>query len=215
MPGYVLVIFLALLNLDVLVFLTRQGLSSQVFTAIIGVFTAPAIGFLITQFWWFYYNRKEEQRFKKSRDLRQPELKWIIEKLKLNDCTDEDYIRAVIAYNYLSHTMKEELKKESEERLYHYFARRWDLYHTLGATATSVFLTFVSLLRWFIFPISNVLFFGVHVVGVLFGVICIILCNKGLIRVRIQWESMAVFVLTQQKERVKDLSIPETWKKNN
>lgn len=214
-----------ILNLDVAFILFRED-TSKIIIPLLGLVSAPTIGFLTSQFWWCIYSQWEKFRFSEKISCRnqQPELKWILN--NMTNYSEKDYNRTynrtVIAYVYCVNAVIKKNEKSASE----YITRRWDVYHTLGATSISIILAIVLKLIRIIFnfipPTSLILsqeLFDLSkqfcIFGVITGLIWFIVGIYSLNRPRKQWETMSEFILNQHKEKIAKLKIPENWKTSN
>lgn len=139
-PGYTLILLVIGINhVPLLEILERTKLEAAfgAFLAFLSLFTGSALGFLVSQFWWWRYHRKGGlfgvPKFKEVLDV-------LIDNLDLSDHSkdrlkklqkNEDKIKLIAVYDYVSHS-------EKEDGLLAYVERRWDMHHLLSSTMWSL-----------------------------------------------------------------------------
>ena len=135
-PGFSFSLLIVGINYVPLLKLLEPGNASEilvVFLAFLSLFSGSAIGFLISQVWWFRWQCKGGilgvNEYKKS--LNRFESKFGIKKpLESNE---EEWINFHTAVNYVVHSV-------DNEKILIMAERRWDLYHILSTTFHTLWL---------------------------------------------------------------------------
>lgn len=234
-PGFTFVLAFLILNYDVIYKLASNIDIIKLFVFLPIIISAPAIGFLNAQVWWFVYQIGEEFRFHIEK-FRQKELNLVVNEFKLSSAKWGDRLRASAVFDYLTHSVYTDKKEVIE-----YLRRRYDLYHTLGSTYISMFIAVLLLFfRDYIgttekiskyIPLlnSNVFYPIVSNWFMLFVVLIIltILLFVTQLPIRKSWENTAEIILNElfknkdkifiDKEKSIILSdmVPNSFKKND
>jgi hypothetical protein len=138
-PGYVFIFLVIAFNISPLLnFLSYNG-SPEIFGAFLAfasLLAGSAAGFLVSQFWWLWFQHKGGitgiKEFKKEIDL-------VTDELKLNLPSDKgERSRDIEAFLDLA------LFLEKKDRLLELVWRRWDIYHILSSVRASLFVGLLS-----------------------------------------------------------------------
>lgn len=131
-PGYTFILLVIAINHVPLIKILEMTKGSEIlaaFLAFLSLFAGSALGWLVCQFYWWWFQRHYGilgiKEFQKT-------LNTLVKKYRLGkpDQWDKDTKWKVLAvFDYLSHSVQEE-----EENLFEFQTRRWDMYHLLSST---------------------------------------------------------------------------------
>lgn len=131
-PGYTFILLILIINYQPLAYVLR-GFSqfSSVFGALlafVALLGGSAIGHLVSQVWWFWFQRKEGQYYDLiKRKEKSRAIKATIKKYKLTNGSGKDDIQNVLAvWGYVIHY---EMGQNDMKEVLKYTTRRWDLFH--------------------------------------------------------------------------------------
>jgi len=137
-PGFIFVLFIIALNIFPLVYFAKSIQSPEVFAAILAfvtILTGGAIGFVISQFYWFLFNRKgslsQIEQFKQEFDF---------VRKKTRPQPPNDKIGNIIIEAILDFTVF----LEKDKAFINHVLRRWDIYHVLRSSYTSLTISVVT-----------------------------------------------------------------------
>lgn len=125
-PGYTLILLIIGINYVPLFEITRRfPIQSETLGAFLGFLSllgGSALGFLISQVWWWSF-----QRNLKEYGMCEKLIETLIDKYKLNIPQKAEEKRGIITIcDYVIHSNK-------EEKIFRYVERRWDMYHLLSS----------------------------------------------------------------------------------
>lgn len=154
-PGFIVILTIVGMNYSPIVDLLRIEETSNVFGVVLSflsLFAGSAIGFLVAQFWFGYFNwqRLDAKRiFRDFEGLMQKKLGWKPDAPE-RDKTRDSTLSAVMDYMLLY---------EKDENKWGFCQRKWDIYHILSCALVSlIFGAFLGLLlRVFL----NFFFYGI------------------------------------------------------
>lgn len=154
-PGYILILLIISINyvpLFAILENTKAGEVFGAFLAFLSLFSGSALGFLISQFWWWWFDREGRSfgmnRCKQAKDVFiQRYNGWTGHKLVIpeNDKSKKQKILLHLEhiFDYVVLTAQGSKGKErSEDRLWSYAERKWDMYHVFSSTRLSLILGF-------------------------------------------------------------------------
>lgn len=136
-PGYTFILLIIIINhvplFEIMADLSIDSTAFGAFLAFLSLFSGSAIGFLISQLWWwrFQQNHKEYEVSKKP-------IEALIDTYKLMRAKNAEQKRAILAaYDYIIHS-------EKNVRLSNYIDRRWDMYHLLSSEFFALIISSIS-----------------------------------------------------------------------
>ena len=130
-PGYTFILLVIVINyVPLLEILTTHGFESAfgVFLAFLSLLSGSAIGFLVSQFWWWFQRKVGifgVKQFEKT--LRAFAKKYKLKKPPLIQWNEDEKRQLLAAFDYVSHS-------ETREKILTLAQRRWDMYHLLAST---------------------------------------------------------------------------------
>ena len=149
-PGYTFILVFFLINLKVILkFISTNGLSNSssallgVFLGFVALLGGGAMGFLVSQFWYFISQRWKIQGFYGTEKHRGP-FRTLIDYCDMSDKKEDEKILLTV-YDYIIHSLLKpsELTDRPKKGIYLYMSRRWDLMNLLGSTAMAIVLSSV------------------------------------------------------------------------
>ncbi len=174
-PGFTFILVILLLNFHP-IYLFLKSEANFPFGALLGFFTlfsGSAIGFIVSQFWWWCFQANNAQYQFKKCDY--SPVQKLINKYGLKDDGTKKTIQNILSvYGYVTH-YEGSRKKGAYAKIFDYTTRRWDLYHLLSSTVVSIIMAFivtfivrlVYVLAWLkCFELS---FYKIHIENYLFG----------------------------------------------
>lgn len=137
-PGYTFILLLVAINLFPLFELLGKAGVSEVFgafLAFLSLFTGSALGFLLSQIYWWLFKKKGGFF---GIDGTKPILNLLTKtckdyNLKIREAKKNELLEAISDYIET---------QVDQEKTFEYSARRWDMYHVLGSTLWSLGLGF-------------------------------------------------------------------------
>jgi len=170
-PGYTFILLVITLNyVPLLEILKTYGFESAfgAFLAFLSLLSGSAIGFLLTQFYWRWFQFRGAEYSAEPRSI-----KTLINKYDLARCDEiEDKKEAhackkkiIVIHDYITH-----YEREKQKGVFIYIERRWDIYHLLSSTfhtlligsVSGLFFRIASHFLLFEFPLSGELFQGFY-----------------------------------------------------
>jgi len=155
-PGYTFILIIIGLNIFPLVSFAQGTETPEAFVAILAfvtLLTGGAIGFLVSQFWWFCFNRKGA-----ISGIKQFEGEFKIVEDKAKNLPSDDKNKKETVEAILDFTMFLEEDKELLRLVW----RRWDIYHILSSTSCTIIVSLIAgigirlyLFAFGLFPIAN------------------------------------------------------------
>lgn len=141
-PGYTFVLFVIGMNyVPLLEVVKATGLDSAfgAFLAFLSLFTGSALGFLISQVWWWQFNRQGRVFGIKQLETAEKALakKYGPEMEGLTDIEKRKRLGLVLDYIILQ-------ADENGDKLWKYSERRWDMYHVLSSVYTALIIAYVT-----------------------------------------------------------------------
>jgi prepilin signal peptidase PulO-like enzyme (type II secretory pathway) len=137
-PGFIIILIIVGLNYSPIVETLKPSGPSDIFGVVISflsLFAGSAIGFLVAQFWfgWFNWRRIDAKRvYKRHLQIMKDKFRWRPE----NDLEDKDnasVLSAVLDYMLLY---------EKDNNKWGYCQRKWDIYHILSCSLISLIIGF-------------------------------------------------------------------------
>lgn len=125
-PGFTLILIVGAINYIPLLRLFGEPSAMGIpdlFLAVLTLFSGSALGFLVSQIWWFIFGKYERRKFY--------EKFAPILKRKYNVVIDDE-IKVMTVFDYVVHQKGKELSALG--------SRRWDLYHLLSAIRISLLI---------------------------------------------------------------------------
>lgn len=139
-PGYTFILIIIAVNyIPMLKILevTKAGEVFGAFLAFLSLFSASALGFLISQIWWVRFDGKGRAFGIKKCKLAEKAFVKKLDERKLKTCqnmseVDRKKVLELMSDYILLHSKKHEEKTFS--KLWRYSERKWDMYHVLSST---------------------------------------------------------------------------------
>jgi hypothetical protein len=133
-PGFTFILIIVGMNfLPIFFFLRRMGTPEAfgVILSFLSLFAGSAIGFLVSQvyYWYYHWKRIYAKVLVRQEGLMKEKLGWKVDAPKGRE--KDVMMSAVLDYRVLW---------EKDDRYWGYFQRRWDIYHTLSSTLVSFVL---------------------------------------------------------------------------
>jgi hypothetical protein len=176
-PGYTFILVIIGLNIFPLISFVQGTETPEAFVAILAfvtLLTGGAIGFIVSQFWWLYYNwrgalsgiKQFEGEFKMIRNK--------TKNLPLIDKQQKETVESILDFT---------LFLEENKELLRLVWRRWDIYHVLSSTSCTIIVSLIAgvgiriyLFVFGFFPIANnTLGFAELAASILVGVTAVVL----------------------------------------
>ena len=198
LPGFTFLLFLFLICLEEIIMLNKI-LGSELFIAIFSFFSAPAIGFFVSQVWYIFYYNRFQIYYWKSRCKKEPRI--YMEYLHKFKKIKRDPIIAEVVANFIYNHNVSNIRS--------YVSRRWDLIRIFGSTQCSIFISilfglFIKIIRS-IFNILNnsfnlewlcsTIFYFTVFVGI--GIFLCYAFEDGVKQIEIEHDKMALLLLKQ------------------
>jgi hypothetical protein len=128
-PGFTLILIVGAINYIPLLRIFGEpsaGGIPDLFLAVLTLFSGSALGFLVSQTWWFIFEKCERRKFyEKFAHILKKKYKVVI----------NDEIKVMTVFDYIVHQKGKELSALA--------SRRWDLYHLLSAIRISLLIGIV------------------------------------------------------------------------
>jgi hypothetical protein len=158
-PGYTFLLVILAFNYVPLMEILKDQLIQSTFGTVLAFLTlvsGSAIGFLVSQVWWWHFQFKGAQYFYHSdkKDRPRPEIDELITKYDLKEAKnhrDKKQLQKVLAvYGYITHS-----HMEKQPEVVRYTQRRWDQFHAFSATQFALLLSaFIGIFFRVIFEFS-------------------------------------------------------------
>jgi len=135
-PGYTFILLLIAINyIPLIEVLKRTGVESAfgAFLAFLSLFTGSAIGFLVSQFWYWRFGSQPLLGTEQLKPAAVEIYKRYLKKHKEEEEKDisqeiKDKIEAIgWVFEYI-------IRRDKEEKFFEYATRRWDMYHVFSST---------------------------------------------------------------------------------
>ena len=139
LPGYTVILIVLAINwVPLVIGLNTAGVQAT-FGAVLAFLTlvsGSAIGFLLSQVWWWRYQSKGAHYYYGGTPNELIELTTKYGLRRPNNIEDRIAIQNVLAvYGYVAH-----YEKEKNQEIVRYTTRRWDQFHAFSATKTAILL---------------------------------------------------------------------------
>jgi len=144
-PGYTLILIVIGINhVPLIKTLAQFQTTFGAFLAFLSLLTGSALGFLVSQLWWWYRKKGGLYGIEEFKEV----LEALIDEFDLpdrykNPQENDDKLKVIAFYDYVSHSEEKE-----REKLFSYSERRWDMYHLLSSTLWALKIGLVVGIFW-------------------------------------------------------------------